>query len=113
MNKNDIKLIIVILIIIIILLITKKEIKGTTASVYYEDKLIKEIDLTKDATYSVNGYNGQIILEVKQNKIKVLEETSKNHICSKQGYSNLIICLPNKIIIKVNNIEEELDGVSK
>ena len=54
------------------------------------------------------GKNGtwkkqQVIIEVKDNRIRVKKETSPLHICSKQGYSKSvpIICLPNKIIIKL------------
>lgn len=113
MNKNDIKLIIILLLFIIVLLLILRPKSSNTASVYYEDKLIQKIDLTKDNIYTFDGYNGKVVVEVKSNKIKVIEENSKNHICSKQGYSNVIICLPNKIIIKVEDDSTSLDGVSK
>ena len=46
--------------------------------------------------------------------IRVKKETSPLHICSKQGYSKSvpIICLPNKIIIKLVN-DNEYDAISK
>ena len=60
MNKSDIKLIIIVIFIIsiflIIMKITSKE--GNTATVYYEDKIILTIDLTKDKEYTVKGYQG-------------------------------------------------------
>ena len=107
MNKSDIKLIIILIIIIsgifIILNITKKE--GTLAEVYYEDKLILTIDLNIDKEYTVEGLLGEVLIEVKDKKIRVKEETSPNNICSKEGYisdsSKVLICLPNKIIIKI------------
>ena len=44
---------------------------------------------------------------VKNKKIKVLKEDSPLHLCSKQGYISKsyesIICLPNKIVIKLEN----------
>ena len=45
--------------------------------------------------------------------IRVKEETSKYHICSKQGFvkdNTPIICMPNKIIIKID-YKENLDSV--
>lgn len=118
MNKNDIKLIIILIIIIsgifIILNITKKE--GTLAEVYYEDKLILTIDLNIDKEYIVEGLLGEVLIEVKDKKIRVKEETSPNNICSKEGYisdsSKVLICLPNKIIIKVLG-DSEIDTVVK
>ncbi len=53
----------------------------------------------------------------KENKIRVKKENSPNHICSKEGYisdsSRTLVCLPNKIIIKItnDNTDDKLDGV--
>ena len=111
MNKYDIRLIgIVLVIILLILFFTRKD--NNYANVYYNDKLILKIDLSIDKEYSVNGYNGIVKLKVKGNKIKVMEETSKMHICSKVDWTNsgVIVCLPNKIVINFSN--DELDTVS-
>lgn len=116
MNKSDIKLItiisIIVLTIFIIINITKK--KGELAEVYYEDKLILSIDLTKDGEYTVEGKLGEVILEVKDKKIRVKKENSPKNICSKEGYiednSKTLVCLPNKIIVKIVN-DNEIDGV--
>lgn len=93
MNKNDLKLVGVLLIIIsiffIIINITKKE--GKTAVVYYEDKEILKIDLNTNKEYTVKGYLGDVVLEVKNKKIRVKEETSDKHICSKEGYIYILI----------------------
>ena len=117
MNKNDLILIICILIISLILILVTNinNIKGNTASVYYDNKLIEEIDLNIDKEYDVEGLNGNVHIVVKDKKIKVENENSPLHLCSKQGFiqntSDTIICLPNKIIIKINN--NELDTVIK
>jgi hypothetical protein len=118
MNKHDIKLIVIILIIVllsfILLKITSKDSK--TASVYYKDNLLLTIDLTINKEYIVSGYNGNVVIEVKKGKIKVKEETSPLHICSKQGWVDSvyepIICLPNKIVIKLNS-KNDLDAIVK
>lgn len=111
MNKYDIRLIIIILIIILLVLFfTKKD--NNYANVYYNDKLILKIDLSIDKEYNVDGYNGIVKLKVKNNKIKVTEETSKLHVCSKVDWTNsgVIVCLPNKIVINFSN--NELDTTS-
>lgn len=116
MNKSDVKLIVLLLIVIGVIFIfigvTKED--GSMAEVYYEDKKILTIDLNIDNEYIVDGELGDVVLEIKNRKIRVKEENSPKHICSKEGFigdsSRTLICLPNKIIIKIvgNN---ELDGV--
>lgn len=116
MNKSDLKLIIYLSLIILFVLgimnISSK--KGNIALVYYMDEEVLRIDLSKDANYKVNGYNGIVNITVKDNKIKVDSENSPLHLCSKQGYisnsKEVIVCLPNKIIIKIID-DEVLDGV--
>ena len=117
MNKNDIKLIGIILVIIIIIfiLINTNNNKGNVVEVYYDNKLILEKDLNVDNTYVVEGYLGEVEIEVKDRKVRVLKENSPRHICSKEGYisdsSKPLICLPNKIIIKITDKESDIDGV--
>lgn len=115
MSKNDIKLILILCFVLIIFFLFKSfsDNAKRVAKVYYNDELIETISLDKDIVYKVDGYNGEVILEVKDNKIRVIEETSKRNLCSKQGYGDVIICLPNKIVIKVENDDNELDGVVK
>lgn len=110
MNKSDFALIgflIVIISLIFIFLYFGNNKKVNNAIVYYEDKEILKIDLSKDKIYTVKGYNGDVRIKVKDKKIKVLKEDSPLHLCSKQGYISKsyesIICLPNKIVIKLEN----------
>lgn len=116
MNKSDLKLLIILISIIVLFFLLKYIYfsNNNYAYVYYENNLIKTIDLSINKEYKVDGYNGEVIIEVKDKKIRVKKETSPLHICSKQGYSNSIpiICLPNKIIIKLVN-NDEYDAISK
>lgn len=117
MNKSDIKLVFIILSLIMILFailsFTKKS--GTRAEVYYEDDVIMTIDLNTDGEYKVDGYLGDVLLEVNDKKIRVKEEISPKNLCSKQGYTDSsnkpLICLPNKIIVKVIDDESSVDEV--
>ena len=117
-NKFDIILIIGIICIsgIFILFNKLNSKKGTTALVYYENKLVKKIDLSIDKTYNVKGYNGNVLIVVKDNKIKVAKEKSLHHLCSKQGYisksNETIVCLPNKIVIEIDS-KKDIDTVVK
>lgn len=117
LNKNDILLIIVLLIIsiICIFILNKNDKKNKVATVYYNNELIKTIDLNIDKTYEIEGYNGIVKIKVKNQKIKVLEEKSPLHLCSKSGYISksyeTIVCLPNKVVIEIEG--NDLDTVVK
>ena len=116
MNKSDIKLVVILLVVIagifIFINVTKED--GSVAEVYYEDKKILTIDLSIDKEYIVDGELGDVVLEVKDKKIRVKSENSPMNICSKEGFigdsSRTLICLPNKIIVKIVG-ESEIDGV--
>ena len=105
MNKKDVLLIFVVLIISLLFIFKPNNNDNNKyALVYYEDKVILKVKLDKHQKYSVKGYLGDIVIETDIDKVRVSEETSKYHLCSKQGYvsNNVpIVCLPNKIIIKI------------
>lgn len=113
MKKNDIILIILILIIAFSMIIYPKK-SSEKALVYYENNLVLTIDLNQNKEYDVKGYNGNVHIVVNNKKIKVEDENSPKHICSKQGYisssNETIVCLPNKIVIKIDS-KEKLDTV--
>ena len=117
MNKNDFKLIGLFLIIIITFFIVKllTTSKGDTVLVYYDNKLVLEKDLNTNNTYTVKGYLGEVVIEVKDKKVRVVKENSPKHICTKEGYikdsSKPLICLPNKVIIKISDKKNNIDGV--
>lgn len=121
MNKKDFTLIGIILSLSLILLgiynINNKKVE-TNALVYYENELLLKIDLTTDEqTYKVKGYNGPVFIKAGNGKIMIDEENSPKHLCSKQGYiskpSESIICLPNKIIVKIEAKDDNIDTIIK
>lgn len=111
MNKSDIKLILIILIFSFLLLLFTSKDNSNYAFVYYDNKEVLRIDLSINENYTVEGFNGEVLIEVKDNKLRVIKEESPLHICSKQGFMNSgsIVCLPNKIVITFSN--DDLDTV--
>lgn len=107
MNKKDIILIIVLIVFSIIILSFFSNNKSNKATVYYKNKEILNIDLSLNKKYEVNGTNGIVKIIVNDNKIKVETENSPKHLCSKQGYISksyeTIVCLPNEIVIKIED----------
>lgn len=120
MNKKDIILIIIVFIISISMLIYlyfKNDNNYNKAVVYHNNNIIKTIDLNINDKYTVQGDNGEVMIEVLDHKIRVTNENSPLHLCSKQGFIDKsyesIVCLPNKIVIKLVNDNETVDGVVK
>ncbi|MGI6324490.1 MAG: NusG domain II-containing protein [Bacilli bacterium] len=118
MNRSDFKLIIGIIILVGLLMIGMslgQDNGARQALVYYDNELILTIDLASDKTYEVDGFNGKVVLETKNNKIRVIEEISPLHICSYQGWIDspheIIVCLPNKIVVKIDDKEREFDVI--
>lgn len=111
MNKSDIKLILIILIFSFLLLVFANKDNSSYAFVYFDNKEILKIDLSINKEYVVQGFNGDVLIEVKDNKLRVKEEDSPLHICSKQGFVNRgqIVCLPNKVVITFGN--DEIDTI--
>ncbi len=121
MNKKDLMLILIIALISISIIIGYRifEKEGTKkALVYYENDLVLNIDLSinQERVYYVDGYNGKVKIIADEGKIKVDSENSPLHLCSKQGYISksyeTIVCLPNKVIIKIDT-QEDLDAIVK
>ena len=105
MKKADKILIVCIMIVAVVLCVplffSKNE--NVYASVYVKEKQVLRI--SKDKTYVVNGKLGKVHIEVKQKKVRVTQEKSPHHYCSKQGYvsdANVpIVCLPNETVVKI------------
>lgn len=112
MNKKDLLLIIILFTVAILLFFFIKQEEGKYAFVYYNNKLNLKIDLNKNNEYDVKGYNGNIHIIVKDGYLKVTDEISPYHLCQNKKIHNLgesIICLPNKVIIKIE--DSELDAI--
>ena len=111
MNKRDLIVIIFFLVVssIFIFLLNLSSADSAVALVYYENDVILRIDMTINETYKVDGYNGEVVIEVHDGSVRVIKETSPLNICSKQGFisktNEAIYCLPNKIIIKLESDE--------
>ena len=62
----------------------------------------KEIVLTKDKYPSLLG---EMIIEIKDNKVRVKKEESPLHYCSMQGWvdsvAKPIVCLPNAVVVTI------------
>lgn len=99
------------------LFLSQKRASSSYAEVYYQKELVLQIDLETDLKqYKVKGKLGDVYLEAGDGKIRVIEENSPKHLCSKQGFvskeGDTIVCLPNEIVILLTGAKE-LDAIVK
>lgn len=116
MTKAD-KILIVLLMVTSLLLfipILNNAPASNTAVVTVSNEKVLRIDLSQDKEYEVNGTNGKVHIEVKDNQVRVTQENSPQHICSKQGFVSdpnvPIVCLPNDTVVTIeaDNPKEDL-----
>lgn len=117
MNKADKILVILLLCISIAFILLRPKTESSYAEVYLKNERILTINLnTELKTYTIDGTLGTIIIEAGNGKIRVLEESSPKHICSRQGWvskeGDTVICLPNEVVIKLGGTKE-LDTIVK
>lgn len=122
MNKYDKMFIALLLIVVFFLYVPSLLVKMMQPNsekmvvVYYRDEEILREKISKNETYVVDGVLGDVVIEVKDQKVRVEKEESPYHICSIQGWvddaSTPIVCLPNEIVVRILYDEDvEVDTV--
>ena len=126
MNRSDLILMISLTVISLLAYLLMRQFLDSsnlddgTAIVLYLDEPILEIYLIdgtykiidsngivmideNNFTYTVTGINGDVVIEYKNNKVRVIDEISPKHICQVQGWSSSpltpLTCLPNNVVI--------------
>jgi len=97
------------------LLINNMRAENVTAVIYKNGELIDEIRLssvTEDYEFTVDGTN---TILVRHSEIGVIKADCPDQICVKTGFIESgiipIICLPNRLEIRIKGGENELDAV--
>ena len=60
-----------------------------------------EFDLSDDGIHEVEGVLGLTKFEIKEGRVRILDSPCPNKTCISQGFSDSIICLPNRVSIQV------------
>ncbi len=76
-----------------------------------------------EGTYTVAGELGPTTFEIKDGRVRITDSPCPNKTCISQGWHNPLVCLPNKVMITVENEtgqgrgrsngEVELDAISE
>lgn len=71
-----------------------------------------EYSLDKDGIYKVEGALGYTTFEIKDKKVRIIDSPCPNKTCIDQGWTSPIVCLPNRVIITIQDYGE-FDAVSE
>lgn len=82
-----------------------------------------EYSASQNGIYTVDGELGPTTFEIKDGRVRITDSPCPNKTCISQGWHNPLVCLPNKVMITVENEtgqgrgrsngEVELDAVSE
>lgn len=84
------------------------------AVVYHEGKLLEHLSLDKDREIVL--LKGKMILEIKDERVRVKKSDCPRQICVSRGWikrpGQVIVCVPNKILIEIKKpVAPLLDAV--
>lgn len=90
--------------------------QGTVANLYQNGVLIRSIDLSQvrePEVFTIEGPIGGNTIQAEQGRIRVSSADCPDQICVRQGWLadgvTPIVCLPNQLVIRVENGPNELD----
>ncbi len=115
MKKRDIVLLsviagIVVLLFGVYLILSSGSDEGVYITVEVNGEETARYYLTDDGEYSLNG--GTNTLRIENGEAYLTDATCPDHSCVKSGRvkaTNPIVCLPNKLIITVHGVEDDVD----
>jgi hypothetical protein len=81
---------------------------GNTAEIYQNGVLIRTVSLAADTEFTItNADGGYNTIQVKDGAISVIDASCRDKICVHEGAissaAKPIVCLPNKLVIKVSS----------
>ncbi len=60
---------------------------------------------------------GEMIVQIKDNKVRILKSSCKNKLCVEQGWisrvGEKVICVPSKVVVIIEGENSDFDAVSK
>lgn len=81
--------------------------QGAVGIVSRYDREVLRFKLDVNDFYTVSGDLGDVVIEVKDGKVRVADEISPKHYCQTQGWvqhtNTPIVCLPNGIKVELQN----------
>lgn len=69
-------------------------------------------NLEDEGVFEVEGALGKTIFEIKDGKVRFIDSPCSGKTCIYQGFSDMVICLPNKVIATSSAEEGGVDATS-
>jgi hypothetical protein len=91
---------------------------GETVLVYKGSDVIAEYRLDEDRVFHVNGVEGTLEIEIRNERVRVHSSPCRSQVCVNTGWISRsyeqIICAPNHILVLIrsNSGEKEIDAVT-
>lgn len=84
--------------------------KPIEASIYQDGKLVTRLSLKEDQQSSL--YDGKMIIEVKDGKIRVARSDCSHQVCVRVGWiahsGEAITCVPYKTVIEIGSVKNTI-----
>lgn len=114
---SDLIIFLFLIIISLIGILITGDILNNNNDIYIEvdGKLKYVLSIEEDKIISIRGILGYTQIEIKNKKVRVISSPCKNKDCIKQGWidKGIIICLPNRVIIRIGKDKKEIiDGIT-
>jgi hypothetical protein len=80
------------------------DVNGKTAYVF---------PLQENRTIAVEGPQGRTIVEIKGNRVRIIDSPCPHKLCVKQGWiqKGSLVCLPNSVVITIQGPESDDRGI--
>ena len=94
--------------------------KGEKIEIYVDNKLYKTYDIDGEDEIKIESEKGYNLIKIHNHGVEITEASCPDKVCIHEGFiekpSKSIVCLPNKVHIKItsdSNNEDEEDVISK
>jgi hypothetical protein len=79
--------------------------KDRSVHIAVEGRSVYILPIEKNRVVSVEGPEGRTFIEIKDQKVRILESPCRNRLCMQQGWisSGALICLPNRVIVTIGD----------
>ncbi|HUI63546.1 MAG TPA: Gx transporter family protein [Bacteroidota bacterium] len=78
---------------------------GTSVLVEVDGQTVGKLSLLEDAQLRVRGAKGDLHIEVRQGRVRVVDADCPNQICVRTGWrmrqGEVIVCVPNKTVVRI------------
>lgn len=97
-------------------LVTFRGHTGGTCVVEVEGKKVYELPLSEERDLAVSGPLGETVIKVEDGSVWVVDSPCPLKLCVKTGRiartNEMIVCLPNKVVVTIEGGRGEVDGVT-